>query len=238
MSNYPLKKRARTLSSSSSVAQTQVRRRSNKAKKVAAYMRPERQLIPPSFRATLSYTEPVSISGNTGAVGTYSWRINDLYDPNLTGTGHQPLGFDQYMLLYNKFRVMNCTWELQLIGAVAPHCAVGVVCQNHQPTSLGPVGLWERDECQFRILSQYTTGQPTTVIRGSENMARLQGTTEAQYKGSDTNFGISSASPTELMTLTCQIVDASAGSNTVVVYGVVKLSYDTMFYDPIEPAQS
>jgi len=201
-------------------------------------MKPSRQLIPPAFRATLSYTESVAITGSTGSVGTYSWRINDLYDPNLSGTGHQPLGFDQYMLLYNKFRVMNCSWELHLIGGVAPSAAVGVVCQNHQPTSVGPVGLYERDECQFRMISQYTTGQNTTVIRGSENLARLQGTTETQYKGSDTNFGISSASPTELMTLTCQVQDSTGGSNTVVVYGLVKLSYDAMFYDPIEPAQS
>lgn len=44
---------------------------------------------------------------NTGAVsaGGYVFTANGLYDPNITGTGHQPMGFDQMMLFYEHYTV-------------------------------------------------------------------------------------------------------------------------------------
>lgn len=37
----------------------------------------------------------------------HTFRATDLYDPDYTGTGHQPLGFDQMMLMYRKFLVLK-----------------------------------------------------------------------------------------------------------------------------------
>lgn len=35
----------------------------------------------------------------------YVWRMNSLYDPDQTGTGHQPMAHDQWATLYKKYRV-------------------------------------------------------------------------------------------------------------------------------------
>ena len=38
--------------------------------------------------------------------GIYIFKCGDLYDPNYTGTGHQPLGFDYWSNLYDHYDVM------------------------------------------------------------------------------------------------------------------------------------
>lgn len=55
----------------------------------------------------LRYCEFFNIDGGVNSVSAYVFRANDLFDPNLTGTGHQPHFFDQYMGMYNHFTVLG-----------------------------------------------------------------------------------------------------------------------------------
>lgn len=49
----------------------------------------------------LPYVENIQLSsGLSGAPGFYVFRMNSCYDPNKSGTGYQPTGFDQYSVLY------------------------------------------------------------------------------------------------------------------------------------------
>lgn len=44
-----------------------------------------------------------------GAALTYQiYRSNSIYDPDYTGTGHQPRSHDQYALYYRYYRVLGC----------------------------------------------------------------------------------------------------------------------------------
>lgn len=64
----------------------------------------------------LVYTDLVDISLTAGA-GEYLFRCNDLFDPNFTGTGTQPLYFDQLMTIYNHFVVTSSVLEFQMMGS-------------------------------------------------------------------------------------------------------------------------
>lgn len=46
--------------------------------------------------------------GIAGAAAVYVFRVNSLFDPDFTGGGHQPLGFDQMSAMYNRYTVTNC----------------------------------------------------------------------------------------------------------------------------------
>lgn len=43
--------------------------------------------------------------GVGGAASEYFFSCNGLYDPNITGTGHQPLGFDQIATMFDHYIV-------------------------------------------------------------------------------------------------------------------------------------
>jgi len=60
-----------------------------------------------SMVSTLRYTERIEFSPSGITTQAYTFRANDLRDPNSTGVGGQPLGFDQLMELYNNFTVTD-----------------------------------------------------------------------------------------------------------------------------------
>lgn len=58
-------------------------------------------------KKTLVYHELVTLDSGANNYYTYLFGANALYDPNITGTGHQPYGFDQYMALYKYATVIG-----------------------------------------------------------------------------------------------------------------------------------
>lgn len=49
----------------------------------------------------------VSLDPAAGASAINVFSVNGLYDPNITGAGHQPHGFDEMNALYNRYNVIN-----------------------------------------------------------------------------------------------------------------------------------
>ncbi len=53
---------------------------------------------PPYTNLSFRYADRITIdAGGSGAVALYQFSTNGMYDPDTTGTGHQPLGFDQWL---------------------------------------------------------------------------------------------------------------------------------------------
>lgn len=61
------------------------------------------------MKARLSYAEfGSSLNPTIGPITAgYAYSTNGLYDPNITGAGHQPMGFDQLMLIYERYTVIH-----------------------------------------------------------------------------------------------------------------------------------
>jgi len=67
-------------------------------------------LVPDRTYVTLKYNEDLAIGVPAGGLMTnYLYRCNSIFDPNQTGTGHQPLGHDQYANFYKKYVVIGAT---------------------------------------------------------------------------------------------------------------------------------
>ena len=68
---------------------------------------PGKMVIAPTMKATLRYTETISVNPGAGLPATYTMSANGLFDPNISGVGHQPRGFDQIMGLYERYTVTS-----------------------------------------------------------------------------------------------------------------------------------
>jgi len=56
-----------------------------------------------SYRTKLTYYDVATISTGAGSAGTRVYSTNGLYDPDITGAGHQPMPFDQLMLSFEHY---------------------------------------------------------------------------------------------------------------------------------------
>ncbi|AYP28731.1 MAG: putative capsid protein [Circoviridae sp.] len=81
-------------------------------------MATSRDLMPNVFKTSLHYRETILLSSSTLLPTAFNnFSMNSLFDPNRTGTGHQPYGFDQLAAFYGRYYVtgakMICTFSCQ-----------------------------------------------------------------------------------------------------------------------------
>jgi hypothetical protein len=68
---------------------------------------------PDRVKTTLLYCDTLSISGTAQQ---YTYRGNALFDPDFTSTGHQPFYYDQYIAVYEKYRVYAAKMYIRVLN--------------------------------------------------------------------------------------------------------------------------
>lgn len=74
--------------------------------------------MPDRCRVILKYTDLYSFTAAPNP-SAQVWKINSLFDPDLTGTGHQPQGFDQWSAFYNTYQVYGAKVDLEIANDTA-----------------------------------------------------------------------------------------------------------------------
>lgn len=79
--------------------------------------------LPSKFKTKLRYVErAISLDpGLGGSAASYVFSANGLYDPDITGIGHQPLGFDQLMPLYDNYTVIATKITVEGVNTDSTH---------------------------------------------------------------------------------------------------------------------
>lgn len=82
--------------------------------------------VPDSHFVVLSY--PVNTTWTATAYeATYQFALNDLFDPDYTGAGGQPTYFDQWAVLYSRYRVLGCRVDLTFDNSTSSSIRVAAV---------------------------------------------------------------------------------------------------------------
>jgi len=63
--------------------------------------------FPERMRMKHKYRETFHLTASSGASASYIFSCNGMFDPNITGTGHQPMFFDNMAALYDHYTVLN-----------------------------------------------------------------------------------------------------------------------------------
>jgi len=162
-------------------------------------MEPWMPVFPASIKKRLRYSTTFSGATTSGAItSTQVFRANDLFDPDFTGTGHQPMGFDQLMTWYNHFTVV---WAKITIVAKNSTGSAPTVCLRIDGDST-PITVIDRiveiGGCvteNLEVKGSYGANKTLSLIA---NIPKLQGVNEAAVTANPSLQGNAAASPAEV----------------------------------------
>jgi len=120
-----------------------------------------------SFKFKTRYHEDgLSVNAGVGGViNSYVFSANGLYDPNITGTGHQPIGFDQLMLMYDHYNVIACRARIDFINTDASlNQRVGVYVNDEATVISSPRKIIENGLGKYRTLGKQGSGKGITSM--------------------------------------------------------------------------
>ncbi len=190
--------------------------------------------LPTKFRVAFRYAN-IGIDLNPGAGGllaNHVWAGNDLRDPNVTGAGHQPSGFDQLMTMYDHFTVIGARLHCTFVNedtANAQMCGVSI--RDTATVETDPRVIIESGACKYAVIGPEGSSRDTKTISYNLNPSKFLGRSKPL---SDPDLkGSTSASPAEM----CYF-HTWAGPTSAVDAGIVNvnilLEYTAILTEPVQ----
>jgi len=172
--------------------------------------------------------------GTSGAdVPVYhQFTANSLYDPDYTGTGHQPLGFDQMMAFYDHYAVLSC--EITVAGSVNTGTTtdglsqyLGIFLDDDYSVPTSGRVLMEQQRCAFTPLLNYQTG--LTEVRHRFDARSFFGV--QSVRDVTALKGTSTSSPSEIASFMVFMSPILASVNTTANLTVI-LDFEAVLTEP------
>ena len=120
------------------------------------------------FYTKLKYNEAhvIAASSTNNFATSYKMRLNSLYDPNLTGIGHQPRGFDQLMTIYEKYTVVAAKMTVCYITNNSTPQVVGLRLVDGNETAISDkkVAL-ENGDSSWKYMARFDSNSKVILSR-------------------------------------------------------------------------
>lgn len=141
---------------------------------------------PDSVRVTLKYAEKLLMSTlTTTGAWTYVYRLNSVFDPNFTGTGHQPNGFDQWSAFYGKYRVIGGNWKVTMANQDAQYQLDVVAVERANDNSIDSNLYDYLQEPRSHYACAAPRGSPAVSLGSHFSNQRLLGLKKDEFADQD-----------------------------------------------------
>lgn len=153
--------------------------------------------IPQRYITKMKYCDSLPMPTAVLGVQSYRFNLNSIFDPNRTGGGHQPYGHDTLQTLYNRYRVIGCSYTISAISSTYS-LNVAALPSNEEVTVSSLSEAKEKPRAKFITQSP---GGTIKTLKGYVSMPSLMGRTKAQYIADDRYQAQYGADPNELAIL-------------------------------------
>lgn len=193
-----------------------------------------RTVCPGRVIVTLPYVEALNRAPGT-FIDEYQFNLNSIFDPNRTGTGHQPMGYDQWANFYGRYRVIRVRVQVAFVNA---NTAVPIQCTISATNSTTALTLLSGSEQPYSATTLLSTraGMDTATLTRTYNLHDIVGKTPLEYQGSDLDQAQIGASPGELAILHVNV--ASIDGSNITYQVVVRLYFTVELFDANELGES
>jgi hypothetical protein len=187
-------------------------------------------LFPAKVTKVLRYQEYVDLTSTSGTLNTYIFSANGLWDPNQTGTGHSPMGFDQMMIFFEHYSVKYAKIHVNFNNAAAGCMSAGI---RMDPNNSGLSDIQRMLEFGGITWDVYeaknTIGCTKTLALGC-NIMKIQGVSPTALTADTSLRGDVSNNPTEQTFFHLVAWDPSSLSGTFKCNVIIE--YTAVFTEP------
>lgn len=145
----------------------------------------------------------------------YSFRGNSCYDPDYTGVGSQPVGFDQYSELYNEYRVMSSRISIEIVNNIASGMNVTLMASTGAAGSGSFIGSSQQPYTKYKFAGG-TSSSNKIYIKNFMKSSKMWG---RPVKTEDNFAALINANPVNEWFWVFEAVSSNASTN---------LSYDML----------
>lgn len=209
---------------------TKQKRGNKKSVKLVLQNRPMKAQLP-AVRVTLPFYSQQTLTAATPSAW-YTYSLNNVYDPDVSGTGEQPLGFDQYAQFYGRYRVLGVRFVLSFVNTVSGAVNVGcfTATSSSLPSTTGSWFIQPLPSTKSDLLSVSGGGHDAVTFSSSPSIPDVLGVNHREYV-TEMDFAATTAGgPARQAFL--HIVCAGLGVVPTVRF-TLRLWYDVEFSQPI-----
>jgi len=183
------------------------------------------QAFPDILKIKLRYNTRIGITSTIGGMNTHNFRLNSVYDPDSTYSGHQPLGVDNMFALYDRVLVTGVKYTVRAISDSTP---MEFVVYPYPAGITAPANIETAKEYKNSQARLLTTSE-TMYVKGFQSMKKLRGLTS--FGTSDSDYcHTDSANPTEFAYLKMSAATVD-GASTSTLRAIVTLDYYCTFFE-------
>lgn len=194
----------------------------------------------------MRYCSPLTLTQTVAGVPvSYHFNANSIYDPDNTGGGHQPNGFDQWSVFYNHYHVIasKISVNFQSVGATAQVGAqiCGIGLRDTVGVATTVTEITEQGNTAYRHITDNDSSRAALTIRKTFSAKKFFNkrsiVDNSELRGQMGNLGTGS-NPSELalFQVFAGHMDTSAVGDPM--YAYVTIEYIAVLTEPKELGQS
>lgn len=200
---------------------------------------PQRYLkvgFPKQTTVKLRYITRLTLSPAAGGLTAHSvYRANGPFDPDQSGIGHQPQGYDQWTAFYNH-QVVLASKIKATFSISGTDTTGGMVCgiQLRDVSTFNDAEFDRNVEnvtTTHKVGSYYTGANVPVIVSKNFNAKRFFNLTDVKDNISRVGSSVLSA-PTEEAFFTVFVGSSNSVVNPGTVHALVQLEYDVLFSEP------
>lgn len=197
-----------------------------------------RLVVPERALVSMRYSQTVGTTlDNTNSVllNFQTFRANSIFDPDQTGLGHQPAGYDELANFYRYYRVVGLKYNIKFKVAVDLEeidlFYYGVDCMvlHGQTTTEFQAFLMNelKESAPYRQWTTVNANQDYKSIKGYVSPAKILGMSKEQYRTSDSTWSLWTTNPVfqTYLTVCLSGITSLSATDSLDVFADVQLTY-------------
>jgi hypothetical protein len=215
------------------------RKKSSRKEESFGHLRALATVVPPETFVQLKYVDQFILNPTASSTDNYVFRANSLFDPNYTGTGHQPYGYDQWATFYTTW----CVYRTELVFTCTPpnlstatpqinNAILYVTKRRTDPTVFSDVNTAIEDPyCMRYVMTSGYQKQPRlSVVLDTPS---FMGVDRKVYLSSSEYAGATGSNPTIQSYILCGAGTTAASTNNPdPMYCTAEMKFFVKFYNP------